>query len=191
MDGDFAPFPDLVKLRRKYGFLLVVDDLHLTCHVDNCLFKAHATLVCGENGGGAPEMFGCENDIDISVGTLSKGVGCQGGFIACSTRWRRLILSRGRSFIFSTTLPLPIDAAVHVAISISKQERWRRSVIWEHVRYFASLTKLNVTSPIISIVVGSQEAASTKSRISCNSNPTTHGCELRLAQLIALVTSKC
>ncbi|TVU41482.1 hypothetical protein EJB05_15004, partial [Eragrostis curvula] len=136
MDGDFAPFPDLVKLRHKYGFLLVVDD-------------AHATLVCGENGGGAPEMFGCENDIDISVGTLSKGVGCLGGFVACSTRWRRLILSRGRSFIFSTTLPLPRD----MAISISKQERWRRSVIWGHVRYFASLTKLNVTSPIISIVL--------------------------------------
>uniref|UniRef100_A0A0D3ETR8 serine C-palmitoyltransferase n=1 Tax=Oryza barthii TaxID=65489 RepID=A0A0D3ETR8_9ORYZ len=71
MDGDFAPLPELVKLRRKYGFLLVIDD-------------AHGTLVCGENGGGAPELFGCENDIDISVGTLSKAAGCQGGFIVCS-----------------------------------------------------------------------------------------------------------
>ncbi|OEL18946.1 8-amino-7-oxononanoate synthase [Dichanthelium oligosanthes] len=70
MDGDFAPFPELVKLRRKYGFLLVIDD-------------AHGTLVCGENGGGAAELFECENDIDICVGSLSKGVGCQGGFIAC------------------------------------------------------------------------------------------------------------
>jgi len=45
--------------------------------------KAHGTLVCGENGGGAAELFDCENDIDISVGTLSKAAGCQGGFIAC------------------------------------------------------------------------------------------------------------
>ncbi|TVU31699.1 hypothetical protein EJB05_23397 [Eragrostis curvula] len=73
MDGDFAPFPELVKLRRKYGFLLVIDD-------------AHGTLVCGENGGGAPELFECENDIDICVGTLSKAAGCQGGFVACRNR---------------------------------------------------------------------------------------------------------
>uniref|UniRef100_A0A8R7TWV0 serine C-palmitoyltransferase n=1 Tax=Triticum urartu TaxID=4572 RepID=A0A8R7TWV0_TRIUA len=146
MDGDFAPLPQLVKLRNKYGFLLVVDD-------------AHGTLLCGENGGGIPELFGCEDDIDICVGSLSKGVGCQGGFIACSTRWKRLILSRGRSFIFSTALPVPVVASVHAAIHVSRKERWRRSVIWEHVQYFASLTKLKVTSPIIVILVGSEEAA--------------------------------
>ncbi|RLN42433.1 hypothetical protein C2845_PM01G46330 [Panicum miliaceum] len=146
MDGDFALLPELVKLRRKYGFLLVVDD-------------AHGTLVCGENGGGVPELFGCENDIDICLGSLSKGVGCQGGFIACSTPWKRLILSRGRSFIFSTSLPVPVVASVNAAIYISKKEIWRRSIIWEHVRYFASLTKLDITSPIIVIVVGSEEAA--------------------------------
>ncbi|KAF0928726.1 hypothetical protein E2562_006148 [Oryza meyeriana var. granulata] len=146
MDGDFAPLPELVKLRRKYGFLLVIDD-------------AHGTLVCGENGGGAPELFECENEIDISVGTLSKAAGCQGGFIACSTRWKRLIQSRGRSFIFSTALPVPVVASVHAALYVSRKERWRRSVIWRHVQYFASLTKLNITSPIISIVVGSEKAA--------------------------------
>uniref|UniRef100_A0A0E0JNP6 serine C-palmitoyltransferase n=1 Tax=Oryza punctata TaxID=4537 RepID=A0A0E0JNP6_ORYPU len=80
------------------------------------VFKAHGTLVSGENGGGAPELFGCENDVDISVGTLT-------------------------------------------ALHVSKKERWRRSVIWRHVEYFASLTKLDITSPIISIVVGSEEAA--------------------------------
>ncbi|KAL6905323.1 hypothetical protein ACP4OV_002924 [Aristida adscensionis] len=146
MDGDFAPFPELVKLRRKYGFLLVIDD-------------AHGTLVCGENGGGVPELFQCENDIDIGVGTLSKAAGCQGGFIACSTRWKRLIQSRGRSFIFSTALPVPIVASVHAALYVSKKERWRRSVVWRHVQYFAYLTELDITSPIISIVVGSEEAA--------------------------------
>lgn len=47
------------------------------------IFKAHGTLVCGENGGGVAELFECENDIDICVGTLSKAAGCQGGFVAC------------------------------------------------------------------------------------------------------------
>ncbi|KAF8689350.1 hypothetical protein HU200_041889 [Digitaria exilis] len=146
MDGDFAPFPELVELRRKYGFLLVIDD-------------AHGTLVCGENGGGVAELFECENDIDISVGTLSKAAGCQGGFIACSTRWKSLIQSRGRSFIFSTALPVPVVASVHAALYVSRKERWRRLVVWRHVQYFATLTKVDITSPIISIVVGSEAAA--------------------------------
>ncbi|KAG2550549.1 hypothetical protein PVAP13_9KG331300 [Panicum virgatum] len=120
---------------------------------------AHGTLVCGENGGGAAELFDCENDIDISVGTLSKAAGCQGGFIACSTRWKSLIQSRGRSFIFSTALPVPVVASVHAALYVSRKEVWRRSVVWRHVQYFASLTKVDITSPIISIVVGSEQAA--------------------------------
>ena len=48
-----------------------------------CFVKAHGTFVCGENGGGAAELFECEKDIDIGVGTLSKAAGCQGGFITC------------------------------------------------------------------------------------------------------------
>jgi len=47
------------------------------------LLQAHATLVCGENGGGIPEVYQCENDVDVCIGTLSKAAGCQGGFIAC------------------------------------------------------------------------------------------------------------
>ncbi|CAL4984389.1 unnamed protein product [Urochloa decumbens] len=151
MDGDFAPLPELVKLRKKHGFLLVVDD-------------AHGTLVCGDNGGGVPEMFACQNEIDISIGTLSKAVGCLGGFISCSNRWKRLIVSRGRTFIFSTALPVPIVASVHAAIYVSNEERWRRSVIWGHVQYFASLTKIDIKSHVISIVVGSEDAVLKASR---------------------------
>lgn len=74
MDGDFAPLAELAELRRKHGFLLIVDD-------------AHGTFVCGENGGGVPEAFNCEKDVDICIGTLSKAAGCHGGFIACSCCW--------------------------------------------------------------------------------------------------------
>nr|CAB3495267.1 unnamed protein product [Digitaria exilis] len=61
------------------------DYMGLSSHpaVREAAVKAHGTLVCGENGGGVAELFECENDIDISVGTLSKAAGCQGGFIAC------------------------------------------------------------------------------------------------------------
>ncbi|KAJ3691849.1 hypothetical protein LUZ61_021013 [Rhynchospora tenuis] len=151
MDGDFAPLPELVELRKKHGFLLAIDD-------------AHATLVCGENGGGAGEYFGCEKEIDICIGTLSKAVGCHGGFIATSKRWKSLIQSRGRSFIFSTTIPVPVVAASLAAISVGRRERWRRRAIWRRVQDFYSLSGLPISSPIISIIVGTEEAALSASR---------------------------
>ncbi|KAM7266569.1 hypothetical protein ACFE04_004466 [Oxalis oulophora] len=151
MDGDFAPMAELVKLRKKYGFLLVIDD-------------AHGTFVCGINGGGVSEDFNCEEDVDICVGTLSKAAGCHGGFIACSKRWKQLIQSRGRSFIFSTSAPVPVMAAAHAAVIVAKKERWRRREIWNRVREFRNLTGIPITSPIISLIVGSEDKALKGSR---------------------------
>ncbi|KAL3524143.1 hypothetical protein ACH5RR_016977 [Cinchona calisaya] len=151
MDGDFAPMKELVKLRKKHGFLLAIDD-------------AHATLVCGKNGGGAAEKFKCENDVDICIGTLSKAAGCHGGFIACSKKWKQLIQSRGRSFIFSTSTPVPIAAAAHAAIHVARKETWRRKAVWNRVLDFRAMTGIPITSPIISLVVGSEEKALEASR---------------------------
>lgn len=151
MDGDFAPMIQLSKLRKKHDFLLVVDD-------------AHGTLVCGKTGGGVPEEFGCASDVDICIGTLSKAVGCHGGFIACSKRWKQLIQSRGRAFIFSTSTPVPIAAAAHAAVVVAKKEIWRRKAIWNRVQDFRTLTGIPITSHIISLIVGSEEQALKASR---------------------------
>jgi 8-amino-7-oxononanoate synthase len=62
MDGDVAPLSGLARLKRKHNFLLVVDE-------------AHATLVCGHNGGGAVQQAGVTHDVDIHIGTLSKAFG--------------------------------------------------------------------------------------------------------------------
>ncbi|KAL1338652.1 hypothetical protein HN51_033264 [Arachis hypogaea] len=151
MDGDYAPLVELADLRKKHGFLLVIDD-------------AHGTFVCGKNGGGVAEEFGCEKDVDICVGTLSKAAGCHGGFIACSKRWKLLIQSRGRSFIFSTATPVPVAAAAHAAVVVAKHEAWRRQAIWNRVKDFHLLTGIPVTSPIISLIVGSEDKALQASR---------------------------
>ncbi|CAK7355901.1 unnamed protein product [Dovyalis caffra] len=114
MDGDFAPMIELVNLRKRHGFLLVIDD-------------AHGTFVCGKHGGGVAEEFNCDRQVDICIGTLSKAAGCHGGFIACRylwrTIWKQLIQSRGRSFIFSTSSPVPIAAAAHAAVIVGKRKR--------------------------------------------------------------------
>ncbi|KAK1274029.1 hypothetical protein QJS04_geneDACA012477 [Acorus gramineus] len=151
MDGDFAPIVELAELRKKHKFLLVIDD-------------AHATLVFGKNGGGLAEEYGCEDDVDVCIGTLSKAAGCQGGFIACSKKWKQLIQSRGRSFIFSTALPVPIAAAAHASLIVSKKEQWRRRTIWDRVHDFRAFTGIAITSYIIAIVVGSEASALRASR---------------------------
>lgn len=146
MDGDFAPMVELADLRKKHGFLLVIDD-------------AHGTLVCGENGGGVAEHFNVESDIDICVGTLSKAVGCQGGFIASSQKWKQLIQSRGRSFIFSTALSVPAVASAHAALLVAHEEKWRQKAVWQRVKEFSIATGLQFLSPIIPLVIGDEEKA--------------------------------
>ncbi|KAK9291655.1 hypothetical protein L1049_019604 [Liquidambar formosana] len=144
MDGDLAPMMELAKLRKKHGFLLVIDD-------------AHGTLVFGENGGGVAEEFNCEKDVDICVGTLSKSIGCHGGFIACSKKWKMLIQSTGRTFIFSTAITVPVAAAAHAAVTVARKEKWRRRAIWNRVRDFHALTGIPITSHVVSLIIGSEE----------------------------------
>ncbi|KAK4780913.1 hypothetical protein SAY87_017019 [Trapa incisa] len=151
MDGDFAPMHELARLRKKHGYLLVIDD-------------AHGTFVCGKNGGGVAEAFNCDGDVDICVGTLSKAAGCQGGFIACRKRWKQLILSRGRSFIFSTAAPVPLAAAAYAAVVVARKEGWRRREIWKRVKEFQILTGIPIASPIISLIVGTEKKALEASR---------------------------
>ena len=70
MDGDIAPVPEIVALKKKYGCFLMVDEAHSSC-------------VLGRTGGGVDEYFDLEpGDIDIKMGTLSKGLGACGGYLA-------------------------------------------------------------------------------------------------------------
>ncbi|CAB4278935.1 unnamed protein product [Prunus armeniaca] len=74
-------------------------------------------------------------------------------------KWKQLIQSRGRSFIFSTATPVPIAAAAHAALIVARKETWRRRAIWNRVEDFRALTGIPIKSPIISLVVGSEEKA--------------------------------
>ena len=70
MDGDIAPVPDFVRIKKEYGCFLMVDEAHSAC-------------VIGKTGGGVDEYFGlAPDDIDIKYGTLSKGLGTCGGYLA-------------------------------------------------------------------------------------------------------------
>ena len=144
MDGDFADVRGLVRLKRAHGALL-------------CLDEAHATLVCGERGGGLAEREGMAHEVDLHVGTLSKAFGSHGGFVACSRQHKQLLLTKGRPAVFSTALPMPAVAAAAAALQCATPEL--RSQLWQRVEAFGAASGLPAQSAIVPIVVGAEAAA--------------------------------
>jgi len=144
MDGDLADCKGLVTLRQRYGALL-------------CLDEAHATLVFGHRGGGVAQAMGVERQVDVHVGTLSKAVGSQGGFVGCSSPMKQLLLSKGRAGIYSTAMPLPSVAAARAAIRLATPQLRQR--LRANLDVFADAIGASVTSPIVPIVVGDEESA--------------------------------
>jgi len=105
MDGDLAPLPELVRLKRRYGALLMIDD-------------AHGTGVLGSNGRGTGEHFGCHEQIDLQMGTLGKALGCCGAYLATSRVIVDLLINRCRPLIFSTSLAPSVPATAIAALDI-------------------------------------------------------------------------
>ena len=115
-------------------------------------------LVYGPHGGGVAEAQGVDGcRVHLHVGTLSKAFGSQGGFVGCSARMRQLLLSRGRAGIYSTALPMPAVAAASAALCCATPQR--RALLWETVAKFAEAAAIEATSPIVPIIVGSEELA--------------------------------
>jgi 8-amino-7-oxononanoate synthase len=109
MEGDTANLPDIVRLAKEYGARLYVDE-------------AHGIGVLGENGRGACEQFGVEEDVDIVMGTFSKSFASIGGFIAARRDVIEYIKHHSRAFIYSASLAPANAAAVLKAIEIIKRE---------------------------------------------------------------------
>jgi len=152
VDGDIAPLPAIVEIARKNNIMLMVDD-------------AHATGVLGPSGGGTADYFGLSDEIDIQMGTLSKALASEGGFIAGKQSLIDYLINTSRSFIFSTALSPATIAVARKALDIIRREPQRRETLLTNAAWF--LTELrkagfNIAeneAPIISIVVGAPDLA--------------------------------
>ena len=150
VDGDIAPLPDIVQVAKKYNMLLMVDD-------------AHATGVLVENGGGTADYFGLQNEIDIQMGTFSKALASEGGFIAGNRGLIDYLANKARSFIFSTALaPATVAVSLRALEIVQAEPRLRQSLIANSAWFREKLREIgfeimDFPTPIISIVLGPPE----------------------------------
>ncbi len=101
MSGDIANLPEIVRLARKYGARVMVDD-------------AHGLGVLGEGGRGTANHFGLDDEVDIYMGTFSKSLASLGGYMAAKAEVVDYVMHASRPFIFSASIP-PSSCAVALA----------------------------------------------------------------------------
>jgi 8-amino-7-oxononanoate synthase len=155
MDGDQAPLSELLALAEKHDAFLVIDE-------------AHAIGVLGETGRGLTDTLAPESSSSgrlIKLGTLSKALGSQGGFVSGSSQLIDYLVNNARPYIFSTALAPPLAAAARRAIFLVGQEPQRRT----HLLSLAEKMRARLresgfdpgpsSSQIVSIVVGDPNAA--------------------------------
>ncbi len=152
MDGDIAPLSDLVALAERYDARLFVDD-------------AHGTGVMGQRGRGSAEHCGVEGRLPFQMGTLSKALGAEGGYVVGSQAFVSYLINSCRSFTY-TTAPTPASAAATVeALRIVQEEPARRERLWTNRnRLVRGLQDLGfpltpTVSPIIPILIGDADRA--------------------------------
>jgi len=115
MDGDIAPLARICDLADKFDALTYLDEVH-------------AVGLYGIHGGGISEREGLMDRIDVIEGTLAKGFGVVGGYIAADALICDTIRSAAPSFIFTTTMPPPVASAATQSIRYLKQSNWERLV---------------------------------------------------------------
>jgi glycine C-acetyltransferase len=147
MDGDIAPLPQIVELAEQYGAFVMVDD-------------AHSSGVLGKNGRGSVSHFGLDGRVALQIGTLSKGIGALGGYVACSQDMRDYLLQRARPVLFSTSHPPSVVATCIAALEILEEDNSLVERLWENTSFFKrGLQQLgfntgNSETPITPVIVG-------------------------------------
>lgn len=148
MDGDIAPLPELAEVAKRNDAWLMVDD-------------AHGMGVLGANGAGSLEHFGLGIDeVPILMGTLGKGFGTFGAFVAGSVELIEYLINTARPYIYTTATPPAIAEATRASLHLVQSEGWRREKLQQLITRFRDGAKqlglklMDSQTPIQPLVVG-------------------------------------
>lgn len=109
MDGDYPDLRRIAALRRRFGFVWILDE-------------AHALGWYGGSGAGLAEEQGVAAEVDVLVGTGGKALGAGGGYtLFHGGPWREALVNHAGEFIYSTGLPPPVAAAVAAAVGCASE----------------------------------------------------------------------
>lgn len=151
MDGDLANLPELLRIAKENDCLLMIDE-------------AHATGVLGKTGRGLAEHYGCAH-ADVTVGTLSKAVAAEGGFVAGKQQLIVFLRNKARSFIFTTAMAPAVAATACNNLRYIDAHPELVQNLRDNVKFFCETLQhegVNVEqspSAIVPIVIGDEAKA--------------------------------
>jgi glycine C-acetyltransferase len=147
MDGDSADVGEICKIAEKYDALTMVDD-------------AHGDFIFGPKFAGVPAKFGAK--VDVHISSMSKSLGCFGGYVATSARIRELLVNTSRQFIYTSALPDHFCAAAAAAVPLAKKGGLQKR-LFENIGQFSTQLKKqgftlgNSSSQIIPVMIGDEK----------------------------------
>ena len=152
MDGDEAPLAAYADACETHNAWLMVDD-------------AHGLGVLDPQGRGSLFAQGVNPRTQILMGTLGKGLGTGGAFVAGSHDLNETLIQFARTFIYTTAMPAAVAAATRVSLHKSREENWRRDKLAELIaRFRHGASELGYTlmpsrTPIQPLLIGSDADA--------------------------------
>jgi glycine C-acetyltransferase len=119
MTGDLGILREMIALKEKYPFRLLVDD-------------AHGLGTMGNDGSGTGTHLGCQDGIDIYFGTFAKSFALIGAFVATEPRVVEFLKANARSQIFAKSVPLPIVESARKRLELIRNHPEWREQLWKN-----------------------------------------------------------
>lgn len=155
VDGDFADLKKISEITYSYNALLIVDD-------------AHGDFIFGSledrSYSGVPSYFGVNSRVDFHISSLSKALGCFGGYVATTNQMRELLINRSRQLIYTSSIPGHLCVSAMSAIGVVKkgylQKRLFRNIeLLGGELYKMGLVADRPPTQIIPVLIGSEKDA--------------------------------
>ena len=147
MDGDIAPIREILDVCDKYNALSYLDEVH-------------AVGMYGATGAGVAERDGVMDRVSVMQGTLAKGFGVVGGYIAATRELIDFVRSFGNGFIFTTSMPPAVAAGALASVKYVRRAQYLRDKHQERAATLkaklekADLPVMPSVSHIVPVLVG-------------------------------------